>query len=73
MATDTMSRKRVLSDIELEQLLAKEELNRGMFRRLWPLLLPVRRYVIGAVVLEALLVTSISCGRGSSATRSITV
>lgn len=59
MATDTMSRKRVLSDIELEQLLAKEELNRGMFRRLWPLLLPVRRYVIGAVVLEALLVTSI--------------
>jgi ATP-binding cassette subfamily B protein len=32
---------RPLSDIELEQLLARQHLDRGMFHRLLPLLAPV--------------------------------
>lgn len=59
MATDTRSRTRVLSDIELEQLLAREKLDRSMLRRLLPLLRPVRGFVLGAVLFEALLVASI--------------
>jgi putative ABC transport system ATP-binding protein len=56
MNTRTLSRTRVLSDIELEQLLAKQDLDRGMFGRLLPLLRPVRAAVAGAVALEVVLV-----------------
>lgn len=52
MATDTLNGRRVLSDIELEQLLAQQPLERGMFWRLVPLLAPVRWAVAGAIVLE---------------------
>ncbi|WP_206732466.1 ABC transporter ATP-binding protein [Janthinobacterium sp. 17J80-10] len=55
MATNTFSRTRVLSDIELEQLLAQQDLDRGMFWRLVPLLRPVWRVVAGAIVLEIIL------------------
>lgn len=50
---------RPISDIELEQMLAKQHLDRGMFHRLLPLLGPVRRQIGLVVVLEALLVTAI--------------
>lgn len=56
MATNTFSRTRVLSDIELEQLLAKQDLDRSMFWRLVPLLRPVGWVIGGAVLLELLLV-----------------
>lgn len=48
-----------LSDIELEEALAKKSLNRGMFSRLLPLLKPVRGWVLTAIVIEALLVGAI--------------
>jgi len=47
-----------LSDIELEEALAKKSLERGMFKRLLPLLAPVRAWVITAIIIEALLVIS---------------
>jgi ATP-binding cassette subfamily B protein len=50
---------RPLSDIELEQMLAKQHLDRGMFHRLLPLLAPVRRQIGLVVLLETLLVTAI--------------
>jgi ATP-binding cassette subfamily B protein len=50
---------RPLSDIELEQLLAKQHLDRGMFHRLLPLLAPVWRRIALVVLMEALLVTAI--------------
>jgi ATP-binding cassette, subfamily B, bacterial len=50
---------KVLSDIELEELLAQQHLDRGMSRRLLPLLRPVRYLVLGAIVIEILLVASI--------------
>ncbi len=50
---------KALSDIELEEALAKQSLDRGMFWRLWPLLRPVRKFVIGAIVIEILLVVTI--------------
>ena len=56
MATNTFSKTRVLSDIELEQLLAKQSIDRSMFGRLLPLLRPVRWQVAGAVALEVALV-----------------
>lgn len=55
MATTSSSRIRVLSDIELEQLLAKQDLNRAMFGRLLPLLRPVWKAVLGAITFEILL------------------
>jgi ATP-binding cassette subfamily B protein len=48
-----------LSDIELEEALAKKSLERGMFKRLFPLLAPVRSLVFTAIFIEALLVISI--------------
>lgn len=56
MATNTSARTRVLSDIELEQLLAQQDLDRSVFLRLAPLLKPVWRTVAGAIALEVLLV-----------------
>jgi putative ABC transport system ATP-binding protein len=48
--------KRVLSDIEIEEMLARKALDRSMFRRLVPLLGPVRRQVAAVFALETLLV-----------------
>jgi ABC-type multidrug transport system fused ATPase/permease subunit len=48
-----------LSDIELEEKLAKKALDRGMFHRLLPLLGPVRWQVLTVIALEILLVTTI--------------
>lgn len=48
-----------LSDIELEEKLAKKALDRGMFHRLLPLLAPVRTQVLAVIALEILLVTTI--------------
>lgn len=59
MATDDFRNLRPMSDIELEQMLAKKSLDRGMFKRLLPLLGPVKRYIVWVIVLETLLVFSI--------------
>ncbi|MFT3926950.1 MAG: ABC transporter ATP-binding protein [Myxococcales bacterium] len=48
-----------LNDIQLEEALAKKSLERGVFKRLVPLLRPVRGWVAGAVLIEALLVSVI--------------
>lgn len=48
--------KRVLSDIEIEEMLARHALDRGMFGRLVPLLHPVRRQIALVFALETLLV-----------------
>ncbi|WP_285019961.1 ABC transporter ATP-binding protein [Novosphingobium sp. fls2-241-R2A-195] len=48
--------KRVLSDIEIEEMLARHALDRSMFRRLLPLLGPVRGQVAAVIALETLLV-----------------
>jgi ATP-binding cassette subfamily B protein len=50
---------KALSDIELEEALAKKKLDRGMFWRLVPLLYPVRKFVIAAILIEILLVVTI--------------
>ena len=50
---------RPLSDIELEQMFARQHLDRSMFHRLLPLLAPVRGRISLAVLLEVLLVASI--------------
>lgn len=52
-------RMKVLSDIEIEELLAKQSLNRSMFRRLLPLLGPVRRLIAAVVAIELLLVVAV--------------
>ena len=46
---------RVLSDIEIEERLAKQALDRGMFHRILPLLAPVRQAVILVIVIETIL------------------
>ncbi len=48
-----------LSDIQLEEILAKTSLERGMFLRLLPLLGPVKKLVLGAIIIEAFLVAAI--------------
>jgi ATP-binding cassette subfamily B protein len=48
-----------LSDIQLEEVLAKTSLERGMFMRLLPLLGPVKKLVLGAIIIEAFLVAAI--------------
>lgn len=48
-----------LSDIQLEEQLAKTSLERGMFKRLLPLLGPVKKLVLGAIIIGALLVAAI--------------
>ncbi|SNR85499.1 putative ABC transport system ATP-binding protein [Methylobacillus rhizosphaerae] len=59
MAMDKSPALRVMSDIELEEMLARQKLQRGMFWRLLPLLRPVRHFVIGAIVAEIVLVALI--------------
>ncbi len=58
MATDSLSATRVLSDIELEQLLARQKLDRGMLGRLLPLMRPVCWAITGAVLLELAVVAA---------------
>jgi ATP-binding cassette, subfamily B, bacterial len=48
-----------LNDIQLEEALAKKSLERGVLKRLIPLLGPVRHLVTGAVLVEVLLVSAI--------------
>lgn len=48
-----------LSDIQLEEALAKQSLDRGMFRRLLPLLRPVRHLVLATILIEIVMVGSI--------------
>src|SRR5688572_25568395 len=47
------------SDLDVEQELAQTRLERNMFRRLWPLLAPVKGRVCTVAALELLLVVSI--------------
>src|ERR1700691_4364449 len=48
-----------LSDIELEEALAQQSLDRGMFGRLLPLVRPVRHLVLATILIEIVLVASI--------------
>lgn len=50
---------RPLSDLELEETLAKKALDRGMLRRLLPLLHPVRRLVGAVIAIELVQVLAI--------------
>ncbi len=59
MAGNSARGRSALSDIEIEEMLARKQLNRGMFSRLVPLLYPVRFRVAAAVLLEMLLVATI--------------
>lgn len=56
MANDKAPALRVMSDIELEEMLAQQKLQRGMFWRLLPLLRPVKHFVAGAIIAEIVLV-----------------
>ena len=47
------------SDIEIEQRLARQALDRGMFHRLLPLLRPVRRQILAVIGIELLLVFTV--------------
>jgi len=59
MAANTARGRSALSDIEIEEMLARKQLNRGMFSRLLPLLYPVRYRVAAAVGLEVVLAAAI--------------
>jgi len=59
MAAKDMRGQTPLSDIELEQALAKKALDRGMFWRMLPLLGPVRRQIGAVIALELLLVLAV--------------
>jgi putative ABC transport system ATP-binding protein len=59
MAGNSARGRSALSDIEIEEMLAKRQLNRSMFSRLVPLLHPVRYRVGFAIGLEALLAATI--------------
>jgi ATP-binding cassette subfamily B protein len=48
-----------LSDIELEEALAKQSLDRGMFSRLLPLLRPVRHLLLATILIEILMVGAV--------------
>lgn len=50
---------KALSDIEIEEALAKKGLDRSMFNRLLPLLRPVRGRILAVIGLELLLVFSV--------------
>ncbi len=53
MAANSARGRSALSDIEIEEMLAKKQLNRSMFSRLVPLLGPVRYRVAAAIGLES--------------------
>lgn len=50
---------KALSDIEIEEMLAKKALDRSMFSRLLPLLRPIRRHIFGVIGIEVLLVFTV--------------
>jgi len=50
---------KALSDIEIEEMLAKKALDRSMFSRLLPLLNPIRRHIAGVIGIELLLVFTV--------------
>ncbi|KAB0495241.1 ABC transporter ATP-binding protein [Pseudomonas vancouverensis] len=50
---------KALSDIEIEELLAKKALDRSMFSRLLPLLKPIRQQILAVIGLELLLVFTV--------------
>lgn len=50
---------KALSDIEVEEMLARKALDRSMFRRLLPLLKPVRRHIFAVIGIELLLVFTV--------------
>ncbi|MDB5997731.1 MAG: transporter related [Pseudomonas sp.] len=50
---------KALSDIEIEEMLAKKALDRSMFSRLLPLLKPIRRPIVGVIGIEVLLVFTV--------------
>ena len=56
MAVEQAAFPRVMSDIELEEMLSNNKLERGMFWRLLPLLYPVRYFVLASILMEVLLV-----------------
>ena len=47
---------KALSDIEIEEMLAKKALDRGMFKRLLPLLRPIRPQIAAVIGIEIVLV-----------------
>jgi len=57
--SDLVKGQSALSDIELEEALAQQSLNRSMFSRLLPLVRPVRHWVLAAVAIEILLVGAV--------------
>jgi ABC-type multidrug transport system fused ATPase/permease subunit len=59
MANNIARGHKPLSDIELEQALAKKALDRSMFGRLLPLLYPVRGRIGLVIALELLMVTAV--------------
>ena len=50
---------KALSDIEIEEVLARKALDRSMFSRLLPLLRPIRRAIFGVIGIEILLVFTV--------------
>ena len=50
---------KALSDIEIEEMLAKKALDRSMFKRLLPLLQPIRRQILTVIGIEVLLVFTV--------------
>ncbi|USW03606.1 ABC transporter ATP-binding protein [Pseudomonas pergaminensis] len=50
---------KALSDIEIEEMLAKKALDRSMFKRLLPLLRPIRRQIVAVIGIEILLVFTV--------------
>ncbi|NWD24481.1 ABC transporter ATP-binding protein [Pseudomonas yamanorum] len=50
---------KALSDIEIEEMLAKKTLDRSMFKRLLPLLRPIRRSIFAVIGIELLLVFTV--------------
>ncbi|RAI68170.1 ABC transporter ATP-binding protein [Pseudomonas fluorescens] len=50
---------KALSDIEIEEMLARKALDRSMFSRLLPLLKPIRRHIAGVIGIELLLVSTV--------------
>ena len=50
---------KALSDIEIEELLARKALDRSMFSRLLPLLGPIRGQIFSVIGIEVLLVLTV--------------
>lgn len=50
---------KALSDIEIEEMLARQALDRSMFSRLLPLLRPIRGAILGVIGIELLLVFTV--------------